>query len=88
MNVSLTPHLEQIVQQRVASGLYTSSSEVIREALRLLESRDQLHNATIERLRSEIAIGINQADSGQLVPGDEVFPALRQHCDTLGQGGG
>lgn len=37
MNVSLTPELEKIVFERVASGLYASASEVIREALRLLE---------------------------------------------------
>ncbi len=88
MNVSLTPHLEQIVQQRVASGLYSSASEVVREALRLLEKRDQLQNAQLERLRSDIAIGVKQAKSGQLVPGEEVFSALRQHCVTLGQGKG
>jgi antitoxin ParD1/3/4 len=33
MNVSLTPKLEAFVQEKVASGLYTSASEVIRDAL-------------------------------------------------------
>ena len=37
MNVSLTPHLEALVQRKVESGLYGSASEVMREALRLLE---------------------------------------------------
>jgi antitoxin ParD1/3/4 len=83
MNVSLTPQLEQLVQNRVASGLYTSASEVIREALRLLERRDQLQNAQLERLRSEIAIGIEQADEGQLIPSQEVFAGLRRHYPTL-----
>ncbi len=40
MNVSLTPTLEELVQRKVATGLYNSASEVIREALRLLEERD------------------------------------------------
>lgn len=34
MNVSLTPELENIVRQSVASGLYNDASEVMREALR------------------------------------------------------
>ena len=44
MNVSLTPELERIVAKRVASGRFASASEVIAEALRLLEERDQLQN--------------------------------------------
>ena len=40
MNVSLTPELEKIVAERVSSGRYASASEVIRQALRLLEERD------------------------------------------------
>ena len=37
MNVNLTPELEALVQSKVASGLYNNQSEVVREALRLLE---------------------------------------------------
>lgn len=37
MNVNLTPQLEALVKQKVASGLYSSASEVVREALRLME---------------------------------------------------
>ena len=33
MNVSLTPALEQFVNDKVATGLYNSVSEVIREAI-------------------------------------------------------
>ena len=32
MNVNLTPQLEEMVRNKVASGLYTSASEVVREA--------------------------------------------------------
>ena len=37
MNVSLTPQLEEWGKRKVESGLYCSASEVMREALRLLE---------------------------------------------------
>jgi putative addiction module CopG family antidote len=40
MNVSLTPELEKYVRRKVATGLYNNASEVIREALRLLVSRE------------------------------------------------
>jgi antitoxin ParD1/3/4 len=50
MKVHLTPELEQLVQSKVKSGRYNSASEVLREALRLLEQRDApLRNKVITR---------------------------------------
>jgi len=34
MHISLTPELENIIKEKVASGLYNNASEVVREALR------------------------------------------------------
>ncbi len=65
MNVSLTPELESLVQEKLRTGMYNSASEVIREALRLLLERDQLRQAGLARLRKDIAVGINQANRGQ-----------------------
>ncbi|MFH0789090.1 MAG: type II toxin-antitoxin system ParD family antitoxin [Pseudomonadota bacterium] len=65
MNVNLTPHLEDMVKQKVASGLYTSASEVVREALRLMEDQDQMRAAKLEQLRQAIHDGLN---SGEPVP--------------------
>jgi antitoxin ParD1/3/4 len=65
MNVSLTPQLEDLVQKKVASGLYGSASEVLREALRLLEERDRVRAIRLEELRSDIQKGI---DSGPTTP--------------------
>ena len=42
MNVSLTPELEKYIAEKVESGFYTSNSEVVREALRLLRHRDRI----------------------------------------------
>jgi antitoxin ParD1/3/4 len=60
MNVNLTPHLEAMVRQKVESGRYNNASEVVREALRLLEEQDNLH-----RLRAALAIGQDQLDRGE-----------------------
>jgi antitoxin ParD1/3/4 len=63
MNINLTPQLEEMVRQKVESGLYTSASEVVREALRLMEEKDQLRNAKLDRLRAEIHEGLGSGPS-------------------------
>jgi antitoxin ParD1/3/4 len=78
MNVSLTPELERLVQEKVASGLYNSASEVVREVLRLLHEQDELRKMRREELRREIAKGIEAADRGELVAAEGVFDSLRR----------
>ena len=65
MNISLTPQLEKLIQEKVASGRYGSASEVIREALRLLDDQEKLYQIRLEELRREVQIGIDQADRGE-----------------------
>ncbi|MGC2062689.1 MAG: type II toxin-antitoxin system ParD family antitoxin [Thermodesulfovibrionales bacterium] len=67
MNISLTPQLEKLVKNKVESGLYGSASEVMREALRLLEERDRRHTLRDEELKAEIKKGL---DSGEPTPLD------------------
>lgn len=61
MNVSLTPRLEALVRQKVETGMYNNASEVVREALRLLEERDR-----IGRLRAALATGDEQYARGEV----------------------
>jgi antitoxin ParD1/3/4 len=70
MNVSLTPELERFVQDKVRSGRYLSASEVVREALRLLDEQDRLRAFRLEELRREIAVGLEQAERGEVAPLD------------------
>ncbi len=51
MNVSLTPELEQLVQEKMASGLYQTASEVVRDALRLLKERDMRQELFLQEAR-------------------------------------
>jgi len=67
MNINLTPELENLVRQKVSSGLYNSASEVVREALRLMEAQDQLRAVKLERLRQDIREGL---ESGPGTPWD------------------
>jgi antitoxin ParD1/3/4 len=78
MNVSLTPELEQLVQQKVKSGRYLSASEVVREGLRLLEERDRLYQARLADLQKEITLGIESSERGEVYDGETVIQELRQ----------
>ncbi|MBM0744455.1 type II toxin-antitoxin system ParD family antitoxin [Phormidium sp. CLA17] len=76
MNVSLTPELEQYVHGKVKSGRYLSASEVVREALRLLEDRDRLREIQLAKLQKEIAIGVEKGDQGEVFDGEAVIQDL------------
>jgi len=65
MNISLTPTLEASVQAKVATGLYNNTSEVIREALRLLEENDRIKALKIEILKQELSSALESLDRGE-----------------------
>lgn len=66
MNVSLTPHFEQFIQTLVGSGKYHTASEVIRDALRLLQEREDLAMEKREALKALIEDGMNSGDAKPL----------------------
>ncbi len=68
MNVSLTPELEKWVESRVQSGLYASSSEVVRAALRKLYLEEEGEVRKLEDLRAAIDSGLSQLGRGEIVP--------------------
>jgi antitoxin ParD1/3/4 len=78
MNVSLTPELEQLIEQKVKGGMYNSASEVIRAGLRLLQEQDELKQIRLRELKRDVQKGIAQIDRGEIVDGDEVFRELRE----------
>ena len=67
MNISLTPELAQLVADKVNSGMYKTSSEVIREGLRLLKERDE----RLQSLRRDIRAGFEAVDRGEFTDYDE-----------------
>jgi antitoxin ParD1/3/4 len=58
--------LEELVRQKVSSGLYNSASEVVREALRLMEREDQVRAAKLAQLRQDIQEGLQSGSAGEL----------------------
>ena len=71
MNVLLTPELNRIVQDRIATGRYQNASEVVREGLRLLKHHERDREAAYTALKTKLERGAAQADRRELVdPGD------------------
>jgi antitoxin ParD1/3/4 len=60
MHIALTPALERLIDAKVASGRYETASEVVREALQLLEKRDQAR----EQLRTDVQAGFDELARG------------------------
>ena len=65
MNVSLTNELNELVREKVDSGLYNSASEVIRAALRLMAERDRLDAIREDEFRKAVSKGIVDLDAGR-----------------------
>ena len=81
MNVSLTPELEALINDKVGSGLYQTASEVIREALSLLKQRDDLAG-----LRTDVQVGLDQLTRGEGRDYDEVAGrALAERVKATGR---
>jgi antitoxin ParD1/3/4 len=74
----LTPELEAFLQSRVKSGRYQTTSEVVREALRLLQQHEKEQEAGLKQLRAKLARGAAQAERGELLDGEKVFEELRE----------
>jgi antitoxin ParD1/3/4 len=63
---SIGKHFEDMIEDLIDSGRYSTASEVMREGLRLVEEREERRKAKLEALRAEIQKGV---DSG---PAEEV----------------
>lgn len=78
MNVSLTPELEKYVSDKVASGRYTSASEVVREALRLLEREEKSRKEQLEDFNRELDARVAALDRGERVTKEEFLRDMQE----------
>ena len=78
MNVSLTAELEEFVKNKVQTGRYNSASEVVREALRLLEEHEQARVAQLEEFNKELGRRLASLDRGEHVDPEEARTRLRR----------
>ena len=81
MNISLTDELAQLIQNKVSSGMYNNASEVIRDAIRRLESDDTLiYELKMSRIKHALADGIKQAKNNDFV--DQSFDEIIAEATT------
>lgn len=85
VNISLTPELGAFLQKRVKSGRYQTTSEVVREALRLLERQEQDREQAFQQLKAKLERGAKQAARGELLDGDDIFKELRELISERGR---
>lgn len=78
MNVSLTPELEQFVQSKVENGRYNSASEVVREALRLLEEQEKMRSTQLTEFNKELGRRLASLDRGESVDPASARARLRR----------
>ena len=73
-------HFEKFIRKQVESGRYASASEIVRDALRLLEEREQMREIEFEEYRQKIRDGI---ESGEGLPAEEVFTRLEAKYQSM-----
>jgi antitoxin ParD1/3/4 len=73
------------VQDKVDGGRYTSASEVVREALRLLEKREERlreREQAVKAFQAELDRRLGSLDRGEGIDGDLVFARLREKSEA------
>jgi len=69
MPITLQPEQEQFIQTQLATGRYTNATEVIAEALQLLEKRNH-YDRWVEELRNKIDTAATECDRGEGLDGE------------------
>lgn len=78
MSIALKIEQEQFIQKKLKSGKYSSVDEVIFEAFRLLEERDQHYEQWLQDTRQKVADGLAQLDQGEVLDGKSVMARLKE----------
>ena len=78
MEISLTPEQQAFLQEKLDSGRYGSVSEVVGEALRLLEDEEELRARELAQFREEMQRRLDSLDRGEGIPGKEVEAYFRE----------
>ena len=86
MTVQLNPEIEKYVTEKVSSGLYSSSLDVIAAGIHLLQEKEDTPSLRLQELRRELDRGIEQADRCELMDGEAFMSGLRQRHEERLQG--
>jgi len=78
MNISLSREAQKFIEEQVNSGRYSSATEVMGEALRLLSEKERVRAKQFAELKEKIRVGIEELDRGEGIDGEEVFAELEE----------
>jgi putative addiction module CopG family antidote len=67
MDISIPKSLEALVRRKVEEGHYSTEAEVVADALRLMQARDELAEIKRARLKDAIDRGYEDADTGKVI---------------------
>ncbi|MBW4594734.1 MAG: type II toxin-antitoxin system ParD family antitoxin [Brasilonema angustatum HA4187-MV1] len=81
MNISLKPEHEQFIQSQIQAGRYANAEDVMNEALKLMQAREQ----RLEELRQKIAVGKEQIARGEVTDGEIVFAQLQDKIHKIAE---
>lgn len=81
-NVVLTDHQAELIEKLVDSGRYQNASEVLREGLHLVESREAQERAQLKALRDAVKVGQDDLKAGRYRSFDS-FEALDRHVGKI-----
>lgn len=80
ISITLTPEMNRIIKQRVEAGDFASSSELIREALRVWQKREEEHQERLAAIRARIQRSVD--DPRPSIPLDEARLDFKRHIRT------
>ena len=78
MSLNIPPEFERAVLERVASGAYESTDDVLLACLAALEDEEREDEARLESLRRDVRHAMEQHDRGEFSPVDEAFARIRE----------
>jgi antitoxin ParD1/3/4 len=84
VQIELEPQFEMLVERKVQSGRYSSSADVLQEALRVMEERDELIAFCGGDVKHKIADGLASLREGRGVDSEEFFDKLLAEMDQAG----
>ena len=78
MKIFLGREARKFIEEQVESGRYSSPSDVMGEALRLLSEKERIRAKYVAELKEKIRVGIEASERGEVVDGEEVFAELEE----------
>ena len=81
--LQLAPEIEREIDELMRSGRYDSASDVVREALRLMQQRDRLLAVCKHETAEKIATGLESLRAGKGNDGEAVFDRVERELDSL-----